>query len=126
MDSKQKQQLAHTGSLDAAASAIRLRAARMAAGLSQKQLAKALGMPRTTNISNMERALSFPNREIMSFLWREHRIDFNFLMSGSYAQLPGDVQDRLFAALEVANSEWDQKEGSGRDPASPRPPQPQT
>jgi DNA-binding XRE family transcriptional regulator len=108
MTSDEKQALAHTGDMGIAACAIRLRAARHAAQLTQTDLANALGLKRTTNISNMEKALTYPNREVMSYFFREHRIDFNFLMSGHYAQLPGDLQDRLFPALVIACSEWDQ------------------
>ncbi|SIT11327.1 helix-turn-helix domain-containing protein [Paracoccus saliphilus] len=108
MNSEQKHSLAHTGDMGIVACAIRLKAARYAANLMQTELARSLGLKRTTNISNMEKAHTFPNREIMSYFFKEHRIDFNFLMSGHYSQLPGDVQDRLFPALEVANSEWEQ------------------
>lgn len=109
-----------------AACAIRLKAARLAVNLSQKELAEALGLKRTTNISNMELALSYPNREVMAYFFTEHRIDFNFLMSGHYSQLPGDVQAALFPALEVSNTEWEQREGSDRHPASLRQTQSQT
>lgn len=102
------------------ACAIRLKAARLASSMSQIELAAALGYDRSTNISNMETGKNHPNREVMSWLWREKRIDFNFLMAGLYAQLPGDVQDRLFPALEAATSEWDQREGSGQSPAAQR------
>lgn len=108
MTSDEKEALARTGDMGIAACAIRLRAARHVASLTQTQLASALGWKRTTNISNMEKAHTYPNREVMSYFFREHRIDFNFLMSGHYAQLPGDVQERLFPALEVASNEWDQ------------------
>lgn len=114
MNSEQKERLAHKGKMDIVACAIRLKAARLVSELSQKQLADALGLKRTTNISNMELALSFPNREVMSYFFREHRIDFNFLMSGHYSQLPGDVQARLFPALEASNTEWEQREGLDR------------
>lgn len=110
MNTEQKQALARTGDLSIVACAIRLKAARLMSGQSQMEVARHLGLKRTTNISNMELALSHPNREIMSYFFREHRVDFNFLMSGHYAQLPGDVQERLFPALEVATNEWDQRE----------------
>ena len=126
MDLEQKSRLAHVNDMGLAAAAIRLRAALLASGLKQHlDLARAAGVSKTV-LSNTMAGLTYPNRDIMRYLYRGHRIDFNFLMNGDFSQLPGDVQDRLFAALEVANSEWDQKEGSGRDPASPRPPQPQT
>lgn len=126
MKSDLKEALAHTAKMDAAACAIRIKAARVAAGLTQVQLAEALGLNRTTNISNMEKALSLPNREVMSYFWREHRIDFNFLIYGLYSGLASDVQDRLFPALEVANNEWDQRESSGRSATLRQPPQSQT
>lgn len=111
MTSDDKERLAKTGDMGAAACAIRLKAARLSTGMNQRELADALGLQRTTNISNMEKAISYPNRETMNYFFKEHRIDFNFLMSGHYAQLPGDVQQRLFPALEDATSEWEKTEG---------------
>jgi transcriptional regulator with XRE-family HTH domain len=101
------------------ATAIRLRAARMAARMSQKNLALACDVSNTV-LNNAEMGLTSPNHKVMKYLYRAHRIDFNFLLNGDFAQLPGDVQSAIFESLEVATSEWDQKERSGRDPAQPK------
>lgn len=103
-----------------AATAIRLRAAFLVSGLDQHlDLARAAGISKTV-LSNAMAGSTYPNRDLMKYLYRAHRIDFNFLMNGDFAQLPGDVQDRLFPALEVANSEWDQRESSDRSRSKPR------
>ncbi|WP_323008965.1 helix-turn-helix transcriptional regulator [Paracoccus sp. (in: a-proteobacteria)] len=124
MESDKKQMLARTGDMGLEACAIRVKAARLSIGFTQLQMAEALGLSRSTNISNVEKGSQYPNREMMSWMFREHRIDFNFLMAGFYAQLPGDVQQRLFPALEVAGSEWEKIQGSGRSRSKqPRAPQ---
>lgn len=110
MDLATKDKLAHLNDMGLAACAVRLRAAQMVSGLKALDLAKASGISKTV-LSNAMAGLTYPNRDVMKYLYRAHRIDFNFLINGDYAQLPGDVQKALFAALEVANSEWDQKEG---------------
>lgn len=111
MTATSKTDLARTGddSLDAAAA--RLRAAREVIGLSQEQLGEMVGK-RKSAISNMEHARSFVSMDVMRYLFREHRIDFNFMIAGQYAQLPGDVQDRLFAALAALSSASDQASNS--------------
>ena len=114
MTSEKKMKLAHTHDLGVTACAIRLRAARALTGLNQKELSSKLPWLSPTNLNNMEKGTSFPNRQIMEYYYREHRVDFNFLIGGLYAQLPGDVQERLFSALEVVNSEWDRKQNSNR------------
>ncbi len=54
---------------------------------------------------------------VVRFLYRQHRIDYNFILNGDFAQLPGDVQDRLFPFLVDATNAWDQKENSDRSRA---------
>lgn len=93
-----KEALAMTNRDDLVAAAIRLRAAREAMDLSQEDVANAIDLSFST-VSNVERAKSFPSRKLMVYFFREHRIDFNFLIAGNYAQLPGDVLDRLWPAL---------------------------
>ncbi len=111
MDFDEKNRLAHHGDMGVKACAIRLRAARYASDFErQLDFANASGVSKTS-LNNMEKGLQFPNRDVMKFLYRGHRIDFNFLMNGDYVQLPGDVQDQLFASLRRANSEWDQTQG---------------
>ena len=119
MDIEQKERLARLNDMGLEATAIRLRAARMAAGMSQKNLALACDMSNTV-LNNAEMGLTAPNHKVMKYLYRAHRIDFNFLLNGDFAQLPGDVQSAIFASLEVATSEWDQKERSGRDQGQPK------
>lgn len=109
MNFTEKQKLAHTDDTGLAACAIRLRAARKVVGLSSKEMARACGVSRTV-YSNAESGATYPNRAVMKHLYRAHRIDFNFMINGDFAQLPGDVQDAIFPALELAQCEWDRKE----------------
>lgn len=127
MDTATKLRLAHTDKSDLAACAIRLAAARLVTGLRQNEMAIAIfGADRRTKINNMERGLNYPSREVMTWLFRNHRIDFNFMMLGLYAQLPGDVQEVLFEKLVIANNEWDRKEHSNPGQAGRLTSQPQT
>jgi len=116
MDLDEKTKLARVNDMGLAATAVRLRAAFIATGLKQQlDLAKAAGISKTV-LSNAMAGSTYPNREVMKYLYRAHRIDFNFVLNGDFAQLPGDVQQKLFPALEVAANEWDRKEGSDRNP----------
>lgn len=120
MDIQEKSRLAHENETGLEACAIRLRAAFRVSGLAKHaDLAKAAGVSKTV-LSNAMNGLTYPNREVMSYLYRGHRIDFNFMMIGLFAQLPGDVQTLLFPALEDAAREWDQKEGSDRSQVKTR------
>ncbi|WP_223274929.1 helix-turn-helix transcriptional regulator [Tateyamaria sp. syn59] len=111
MDIEDRERLARQGDMGVEASAIRVKAARYASGFEQQlKFAKACGLSKTT-YNNIEKGLQFPNRDVMKYLYRAHRIDFNFIMNGDFAQLPADVQQRLFPALERAESEWDRKQG---------------
>jgi len=98
MDSESKIAAAMTGDTSKAAMARRLRAARIVAGLTQEQLGEVVGVGKSA-INNMEKARSYVSLEVMRYFFREHRVDYNFFIAGLYAQLPGDVQDQLFAAL---------------------------
>lgn len=113
MDLERIEALARKGSIEQLACAIRLRAARLSVGLTQADVAQALGR-RTQTISNMEKARSLPSAEVMRYFWRQHRIDFNFLMAGDAGGLRADDLERLLPALEDANSVWDQKSRSDR------------
>lgn len=126
MDIETKSHLARVNDMGLAATAVRLRAAFIVTGLSQHlELAKAAGISKTV-LSNAMAGSTYPNRDLMKYLYRAHRIDFNFLMNGDFSQLPGDVQDRLFPALSLAGSEWDQKENSSRSEAIQQSSQSQT
>jgi transcriptional regulator with XRE-family HTH domain len=114
MDIDEKESLARTGSFDVAACAIRLIASRTVAGLEQQELASACGVTKSA-INNAEAGLSYPSRDVMRYLYKAHRIDYNFILNGDFAQLPGDVQAALFPALSAAAMKWAQKERSNRD-----------
>ncbi len=62
----------------------------------------------------------------MRYYYRMHRLDFNFLMNGDWAQLPASMQEPLFVALEVANAEWDRTPRSSRRQATEEASQPVT
>lgn len=113
MDIEQKEKLARLNDMGLEATAIRLRAARIAAGMTQKRLAEACAISNTV-LNNAEMGLTAPNHKVMKYLYRAHRIDFNFLLNGDFAQLPGNVEKLIFESLLVATSEWDQRERSGR------------
>lgn len=97
------------------ACATRLRAARLITGYSQKEAAQLAGVG-ATSWNNAEAGRNYPSLQAMRWLFRAHRIDFNFLIAGEFAQLPGDVQDRLFAVLAQANELGEQ----GQRPSSDR------
>lgn len=113
MDYEEKQRLAWKDDTGLAACAVRLRAARIFTGLQAQALARESGVSKTA-YSNAENGVSYPNRDVMKHLYRSYRIDFNFMINGDFAQLPGDVQEALFQALVRANDEWDQKANSDR------------
>lgn len=98
MNTVDKNTLAMTGHSDVVSTAIRMKAARLAAGMSQDNLANAMGQ-RTSSISNIERARNFPGWPILIYFFEQHRIDLNFLVTGAYSQLPGDIQDLVFSQL---------------------------
>lgn len=105
----EKEKIARKGDMGVEACAIRLIAARNATeAASQKAFATACGVSQTS-YNNMEKGLQFPNRDVMRYLYRGHRIDFNFMMNGDFSQLPSDVLEKLFEQLPIASSAWDQK-----------------
>ena len=109
MDIERKQKLAHTGDMSESACAIRLRAARYVAmpDGQGKDFAEETGITKSA-LSTMEKGNQYPNRKVMKYLYRGHRIDFNFMMNGDFSQLPLDVQTALFEQLIRANNEWGQ------------------
>lgn len=108
----EKERLARRNDMTMEACAIRLRAARIFAGFKQQRDAAVAMNMKPTTYNNMEKGLSFPSREVMRFFYRAHRIDFNFLINGDFAQLPSDVHEPLFQALADAESEWGRRSGS--------------
>jgi DNA-binding XRE family transcriptional regulator len=109
MNIDEKEILTRKGDMGVEACAIRLIAARHATGAAnQKAFAEACGVG-ITSYNNMEKGRQFPNREVMRYLFRGHRIDFNFMMNGDFSQLPTDVFERIFAELPAAHNAWDRK-----------------
>lgn len=90
--------LARVGDASKEACAIRLTAAWKATGLSKTQFCKDAGVS-LNSMLNAQSALNYPSREVMLYLYRSHRIDFNFIIHGDFHQLPGEVQDALYRAL---------------------------
>ncbi len=115
MDIEQKERLARRGDMGREAMAFRLRAARKAVGLGLEGLARDMGEGMTKQkLGNAERADNDPPKALMRYFHRAHRIDFNFLIHGDFAQLPADVQVRLFATLAAESNALGQVEGSDR------------
>lgn len=75
----------------------RLTAARRSVMPVQKEFAAALGISATTY--NSQETRGRPSMAAMSFLYRNHRIDYNFILHGDFVTLPADVQSRLMDAL---------------------------
>lgn len=123
MDTEEKERLARTGDMSDEACGLRLRAARESTGRSLSVMAGDIGIGETT-YQNAEAGRNSPSLKTMRHFYREHRIDFNFLVYGLYNQLPSDVQERLFPALVSANDALDQKSSSG-PPRRGRPPKQQ-
>jgi DNA-binding XRE family transcriptional regulator len=104
------EELCRLGDMTKEAVALRLRAAREAIDptLSQRGMA-ALVSATPQTYGNWETAVAYPSLAAMRYLFRRHRIDFNFILHGDFAQLPSDVQEKLFAALRHLKSTPDQK-----------------
>jgi transcriptional regulator with XRE-family HTH domain len=120
MNIAEKEMLTQLGDMGKNACSVRLLAARMSTGMTQSEASQQSGVP-TNSLNNMERGRQFPNREIMRFYFRAHRIDFNFLMHGDFAQLPADVQAQIFDALPSAKRALDQTTNSDQSESKLRP-----
>lgn len=101
MNIDEKEALARLGDTSAEAISVRLRAARTSTGLSQKAFAEAAEVGQTTY--NSQEIKGSPSIAVMRYLYRGHRIDFNFVLHGDFSHLPPDVQTALFAALSDAS-----------------------
>ena len=98
MDFKRKLQMTLLGDASKEACARRLTAAWAATGLSKTEFCRQAGVG-LTSFLNAEAARSYPSRKVMLHLYRQHRIDFNFILHGDFQQLPSDVQERLLEKL---------------------------
>jgi len=110
MNAVHKATLALQGDISKEAVALRLRAARAALtpSISQQEMAARLGILKQT-YGNWETGVAYPSLTGMRHFLREYRIDFNFLIHGDFSQLPFDVQEPLFAALEAEAAKRDRK-----------------
>ena len=77
----------------------RLRAAIKSTSRAQNVLASEAGIKATT--LNSQIAAGRPSVEFMEFLYKNFRIDFNFILHGDFSQLPGDVANALLGALDA-------------------------
>ena len=113
--------LTRRGDTSKQAAGYRLRAARISLGKGQEELARDMQSGMTKQkMRNAEAGRNYPGIEVMQYLWRRHRIDMTFILHGDYAHLAGDVQERLFSALQAVTSELDQGQGSA-DPSEREP-----
>lgn len=101
MENSEKKALAMTGDMSKQACARRLHAALISTGMSQSDIAHRI-MRKPSSITNQVKGDQFPARELMVYLYEEHRIDFNFIMAGAFNHLPVDVAEKLFPALVAA------------------------
>lgn len=107
MDLDEKKRLSSNGNTSKEACTTRFLAARITTGISQKDFAKEMNA-QSSNISNTEKGMQFPSRSAMHHLYGAYRIDYNFILRGDFAQLPSDVQDKLFDALVTLDKSQDQ------------------
>ena len=101
MDIIQKEQLTRLGDISPHAVRTRLVAARKSIGMNQKDISSEAGVKYVT--FNSQEIRGAPSAATLRYFHRQHRIDYNFILHGDFAQLPGDVQERLFSALNVYN-----------------------
>lgn len=101
MDIDRKEALARHRDTSNEAIATRLRAARSLAGGTQADFAREVGIAPTTY--NSQEMKGRPSLEILHHLYRNYRVDYNFILFGDFLQLPGDVQQALFLALHAAD-----------------------
>ena len=97
MDIEQKEHLAKLGDISPNAVRLRLLAARNSIGMKQQDVATEVGLKKTT--FNSQETRGAPSTKTMRYYHRQHRIDFNFILHGDFAQLPQDVQEKLFSEL---------------------------
>lgn len=95
----EKEALARYRDTSSEAIAVRLRAARSLGGGNQAEFAKEIGLAPTTY--NSQETKGRPSLDVLHYLYRNYRVDYNFILYGDFLQLPGDVQNALFASLRA-------------------------
>lgn len=86
MDFEKKARLAALGHYDKASAARRLRAARQSIGYTTRDVAAALRRTQP-GITSAENAKILPSWTLMMWFFKNHRIDINFFVGGSFSQL---------------------------------------
>lgn len=102
MNIDEKEALTQRSIVSSEAISRRLKAARMVAEPKQKEFAAQVGLNPTTY--NSQETKGAPSIKVMEYLYRNHRIDFNFVLYGDFLTLPGDVQAALFSTLREIDS----------------------
>ena len=98
MDVEKARALARFRDISLEATAFRLRAVRMALGVTQKDMAEALELP-TSTYADYERARVYPSHAAVShFRWR-HDITFDFILYGDPRHLPLEAAERIYNAM---------------------------
>jgi hypothetical protein len=108
MDVARLEKLARRGDASVEACAHRLRAAIRSSYRTVTAFAEASGQTQQA-VSNALGGANYPSHKGMLRLFWADRIDFNFSMVGDVRDLPGDVQLRLYVALEALENEVAQK-----------------
>ena len=89
MDHEEKRELARLGDISTEATSFRMRAARMALGLSSKDMAEELGMP-ATSYGAYENGKAHPKLAAIRYLYRQYDINFDFILYGDFRRLPAE------------------------------------
>ena len=98
MDVEKARALARYRDISLEATAFRLRAVRMALGVTQKDMAEALDLP-TSTYADYERARVFPSQAVVSHFRWHHDITFDFILYGDPRHLPFDTAERICNAM---------------------------
>jgi DNA-binding XRE family transcriptional regulator len=106
MDLEAARTLARYRDISLEATAFRLRAVRMALGVSQKDMAEALGLP-TSTYADYERARVFPSQAVVSHFRWKHGITFDFILYGDPRHLPFEAAERICNAMLELDAQAD-------------------
>ncbi len=82
------------GDVSIEACAHRLSIVLEALGISQSDLASAVGF-QNSSITNMVKARQFPSRDVMTYLYFQYGVDFNYMFVGDVANLRFSLIQKL-------------------------------
>lgn len=106
MDIEKARALARYRDISLEATAYRLRAVRMALGVTQKDMATALGLA-TSTYADYERARVFPSQAAVSHFRWHHDITFDFILYGDPRHLPFETAERICTAMLELDAQSD-------------------